>query len=75
MIDRQHSIIVVIIRSDTTNEMLDIHNNIILGCERGGNYKNKGKLIVTYRKRVKYQFSVEIYVKWLWLGYIWYSQP
>lgn len=49
---RQHGIIVVIIHSYTTNGLRGMNDKLVLGYDRGGNYKNKEKSEVTCTRRV-----------------------
>lgn len=51
-IERQHNIIVVTICSDTTDGLRARNDKLILGCEKGENYKNKGKSKVTCSRSV-----------------------
>lgn len=62
-IGRQYCIIVVIIHHDTINRQGVKIEKLILGCERGENYKNKIKLEVTHSRRVKCPFKLSFVPK------------
>ncbi|XP_058742600.1 uncharacterized protein LOC131615116 [Vicia villosa] len=50
---KQHGIIVVTIRSDTSNGIRGRKDKSIIGCERGGNYKRKNVYEGSYSMKVK----------------------
>lgn len=50
-------IIVVIVCSDTANDMRGRKDKLIMGCERGGNYK-KDVILGSYNMKVKYPFMM-----------------
>lgn len=63
-IDKQHGIIVVIVRSDTANEMRGKRDKWIMDCERGENYKrnNTSEINISlediYSMKVKCSFRL-----------------
>ncbi|KAI5438714.1 hypothetical protein KIW84_024441 [Lathyrus oleraceus] len=57
-VGKQHDIIDVTIRSDTTNGIRDI-KNLIMGCERGGNYQKKDAIAGSYALKVKCPFMLQ----------------